>query len=216
VNREEGFAGYGMKKDEYVCDCSDIDDVLAITGDGKFMVNRIADKIYFGKDIRHIKVFEKNDDNTVYNLVYRDGARGDLFIKRFTITGITRDKAYDLTKGAENSKIIYFGISGVNNAPTIQIVLKPRPKLKNTVFNVNFNEVLIKNRSAVGNILTKFPVHKIVELGKTKPAEAKTESPKKSPDKEGEPELIELRSSKPSSINNEALQKEKVQMKMEI
>ena len=128
VNREEGFAGYGMKKDEFVTDCSDIDDVLAITGDGKFVVNKIADKTYYRKDIRHIKVFQKNDENTVYNLIYRDGARGDLFIKRFTIAGITREKVYDLTKGAENSKIVYFGVSGINNAPNVQIVLKPRPK----------------------------------------------------------------------------------------
>lgn len=169
VNREEGFAGFGMKKDEFVSDCSDIDDVLAITGEGKFVVNKITDKSYYGKDIRHIKIFQKNDENTVYNLVYRDGARGDLFIKRFTITGITRDKIYDLTKGAENSRIIYFGVSGVNDAPNIQIILKPRPKLKNTTFSINFNEVLIKNRSAVGNILTKFPVHKITETGPGRP-----------------------------------------------
>ncbi|HNF32385.1 MAG TPA: DNA gyrase subunit A, partial [Bacteroidia bacterium] len=217
VNREEGFAGYGLKKDELVSECSDIDDVLAITGDGKFVVNRISDKSYYGKDIRFIKVFEKNDENTVYNMVYRDGARGDLFIKRFSIGGITREKIYDLTKGTENSKIIYLGISGTDNAPTIQIVLKPRPKLKNTMFNVNFNEMLIKNRSAVGNILTKFPVHKITEVGKGKSeaSAVKSSEPSKKNDKESEPELFEFPKEK-SPAEQVKTPTQKVQMKMEI
>jgi topoisomerase-4 subunit A len=218
VNREEGFAGYGMKKDEFVSDCSDIDDVLAITGDGKFVVNKIADKGYYGKDIRFIKVFEKNDESTVYNLVYRDGPRGDLFIKRFTINGITREKIYDLTKGAEGSKIVYLGISGINDAPIIQIILKPRPKLKNTTFNLNFNEVLIKNRSAVGNILTKFPVHKITEIGRNKASSntGGTAEVNKKHEKEGEPDVFELPSdSKKKNLENKAVGS-KVQMKMEI
>jgi topoisomerase-4 subunit A len=218
VNREEGFAGYGMKKDELVSECSDIDDVLALTGDGKFVVNKIADKGYYGKDIRFIKVFEKNDEGTVYNMVYKDGTKGDLYIKRFIITGVTREKIYDLTKGTENSKIVYLGISGVNDAPTIQIILKPRPKLKNTTFNVNFNEILIKNRSAIGNILTKFPVHKITEVSKSKPA-ANSETPKegKKADKESEPELFEFnKRNKEKSEEKSAIESQRVQMKMEI
>ncbi len=218
VNREEGFAGYGMKKDELVSECSDIDDVLALTGDGKFVVNKIADKGYYGKDIRFIKVFEKNDEGTVYNMVYKDGTKGDLYIKRFIITGVTREKIYDLTKGTENSKIVYLGISGVNDAPTIQIILKPRPKLKNTTFNVNFNEILIKNRSAIGNILTKFPVHKITVVSKSKPA-ANSETPKegKKADKESEPELFEFnKRNKEKSEEKSAIESQRVQMKMEI
>lgn len=217
VNREEGFAGFGLKKDELVCECSDIDDVLAITGDGKFVVNRISDKSYYGKDIRFIKVFEKNDENTVYNMVYRDGPRGDLFIKRFTIGGITREKIYDLTKGTENSKIIYLSISRTDNAPTIQIVLKPRPKLKNTIFNVNFNEMLIKNRSAVGNILTKFPIHKISEVskGRSESSAMKSAEPSKKNDKESEPELFEFTKEK-SNAEQVKTPTQKVQMKMEI
>jgi topoisomerase-4 subunit A len=161
VNREEGFAGFGMRKDELVCDCSDLDDVLAITGDGKFSVSRIAEKNYMGKDIRHIAVFEKNDEKTVYNMIYQDGKGGAIMVKRFVITGITRDKAYDLTKGAEGSKILYLGISGADNGPKVTVTLKPRPKLKNLNLEIDFNEVLVKNRSAIGNVLTKFPIAKI-------------------------------------------------------
>jgi len=189
-----------------------------LTGDGKFVVNKIADKGYYGKDIRFIKIFEKNDEGTVYNMVYRDGARGDLYIKRFVISGVTREKVYDLTKGSENSKVVYLGVSGVNDAPTIQIILKPRPKLKNTTFNVNFNEILIKNRSAIGNILTKFPVHKITEVSKPK-SSGSSETPKESKktDKESEPDIFEFNanhSKKPEAKKSPATQR--VQMKMEI
>lgn len=165
VNREEGFAGYGMKRDEFVTDCSDIDDILAITGDGKFTVMKISEKSYFGKDIRYISVFDKNEDHKIYNLIYQDGPRGAIMVKRFNITGVTREKIYDLTKGTEGSKILYMGISGVNNAPRVSVHLKPRPKLKNLVIDVNFNEILVKNRSAIGNVLTKFPIAKIRVAG---------------------------------------------------
>ncbi len=161
VNRADGFAGYGMKRDEFVIDCSDIDDIIAFTGDGKFMVSRISEKTYMGKDIRHIAVFEKNEENKIYNLIYQDGPRGAIMVKRFNITGITRDKPYDLTKGEKDSKILFFSISGVNNGPKVNVVLKPRPKLKNLNLDVNFNEVLVKNRSAIGVVLTKFPIAKI-------------------------------------------------------
>jgi len=165
VNRADGFAGYGMKRDEFVIDCSDIDDIIAFTGDGKFMVSRISEKTYMGKDIRHIAVFEKNEENKIYNLIYQDGPRGAIMVKRFNITGITRDKPYDLTKGEKESKILFFNISGVNNGPKVNVVLKPRPKLKNLNLEVNFNDVLVKNRSAIGNVLTKFPISKIRSSG---------------------------------------------------
>jgi topoisomerase IV subunit A len=166
VNRVEGFAGFGMKRDEFVCDCSDIDDVLAITGDGKFTVVKIDEKAYMGKDIRYITIFEKNDENKIYNLIYQDGPRGAIMVKRFNISGVTREKIYDLTKGEEGSKILYLGISGIDNAPRVTVFLKPRPKLKNLNLDVNFNEVLVKNRSAIGNVLTKFPIAKIRSVDK--------------------------------------------------
>lgn len=165
VNRADGFAGFGMKRDEFVTDCSDIDDIIAFTGDGKFMVSRISEKTYMGKDIRHIAVFEKNEENKIYNLIYQDGPRGAIMVKRFNITGITRDKPYDLTKGEKDSKILFFSISGANNGPKVNVVLKPRPKLKNLNLEVNFNEVIIKNRSAIGNVLTKFPIAKLRSSG---------------------------------------------------
>lgn len=163
VNREEGFAGYGLKKDEFVCDCSDIDDIIGFSGDGKCMVGKIEEKKYFGKDIRHIAVFEKNDEKTIYNMIYRDGLKGSVLVKRFAVSGITRDKVYELTKGNENSKVLFFSVSESATGPTVEVILKPRPKLKNTTIKVNFNDVLIKNRSAIGTIITKFPVHKVVD-----------------------------------------------------
>ncbi len=161
VNREEGFAGYGMKRDEFVTDCSDIDDIIAFTGDGKFMVSRIAEKTYMGKDIRHIAVFDKNEEHKIYNLIYQDGKGGAVMVKRFNVSGVTRDKVYDLTKGTDGSRVLYFSISGPDNPPKVTVFLKPRPKLKNLELNVNFKEVLIKGRSAIGNVLTKFPIAKI-------------------------------------------------------
>ena len=161
VNRAEGFAGFGMRKDEFVCDCSDMDDVIALSGDGKFTVVRIVDKSYMGKDIKHISIFEKNDDRTVYNMIYQDGPRGDIMVKRFTISGVTREKFYDLTKGTEGSKVLYLGVTSFDKPPIVQIQLRPRPKLKNLNIDVNFADVLIKNRSAVGNIVTKFGISKL-------------------------------------------------------
>lgn len=161
VNREEGFAGFGMKRDEFVTDCSDIDDIIAFTGDGKFMVSRIAEKTYMGKDIRHIAVFDKNEEHKIYNLIYQDGKSGPIMVKRFNVSGVTRDKMYDLTKGTDGSRVLYFSISGPDNGPKVTVFLKPRPKLKNLNLDINFNEVLIKGRSAIGNVLTKFPIAKI-------------------------------------------------------
>lgn len=170
VNREDGFAGYGLKKDEFVTDCSDIDDIIGFTGDGKCMVGKIEEKKYYGKDIKHIAVFEKNDEQTIYNMIYRDGLKGAIMVKRFSVSGVTRDKVYDLTKGNENSKVLFFSLSKADNGPTVEVNLHPRPKLKNTVLKVNFNDVLTKNRSAIGNVLTKFPVRKVVDTGKIIPS----------------------------------------------
>lgn len=166
VNREEGFAGYGLKKEEFVCECSDMDDIIAFSGDGKMMVARIEEKKYFGKDIRHIAVFDKDDSQTVYNMIYRDGLKGNIMVKRFQVSGVTRDKVYDLTRAKENSKVLYFSATNINTAPQVEVILKPRPKLRNTVIKVNFAEVGIKNKSAIGNIVTKYPVQKVVQTGK--------------------------------------------------
>jgi len=162
VNREEGFAGYGMRKDEFVTECSDLDDIIAFTGDGKFTVTRIAEKTYVGKDVRHIAVFNKENLETVYNMVYQDGLRGNYLIKRFNIGGITRDKVYDLTKGKEGTKVIWLSVSGEKNAGTLQVNLKPKPKLKNFILYFNLDEILVKARTAIGNIITRNPVAKAV------------------------------------------------------
>ena len=148
--------------------------MIAITGDGKFTVTKIAEKAYVGKDLRHIDIFTKNDENTTYNMVYQDGKGGPIMVKRFFISGITRDKVYDLTKGSEGSRILYLGVSGPTNGPRLQLFLKPRPKLKYLQLDVNFNEVLVKNRSAIGNVLTKFPIAKIRILGTDPNASAAT------------------------------------------
>ncbi len=162
VNRSEGFVGHGLKKDEFVTDCSDIDDVIAITADGKLTVTRIADKTYVGKDIMHVAIFDKQNDHIVYNMIYRDGPRGAIMMKRFTVGGVTRDKPYDLTKGTEGSTVLHLSVSGANDAPTVTVKLKPKPKLRNLESVINFNEMLIKGRSSIGNVVTKFPILKVI------------------------------------------------------
>jgi topoisomerase-4 subunit A len=165
VNRQEGFAGYGLKKDEFVCECSDLDDIIAFSGDGKMMVSRMDEKKYFGKDIKHIAVFDKEDTRTVYNMIYRDGLKGKIMVKRFQVSGVTRDKFYDLTRGNENSKVLYFSATDISTAPVVEVILKPRPRLRNTVIKVNFAEINIKNRHAIGNMVTRYPVDKVRQTG---------------------------------------------------
>ncbi|MDD3685620.1 MAG: DNA gyrase/topoisomerase IV subunit A, partial [Bacteroidales bacterium] len=136
VNYKEGFVGYGLKKDEYVCDCSDIDDVIVFRKDGKYIISKVSDKAFFGKDILYVNVFKKNDKRTIYNLAYRDGRSSVFYIKRFAVTGITRDKEYDVTKGAEGSKIAYFTANPNGEAEVIKVYLKPKPKIRRLVFEV--------------------------------------------------------------------------------
>ncbi len=162
VNRKEGFFGTSLKKDEYVCDCSDIDDILTIRRDGTFQVTKIDEKVFAGKDIIHIAVFKKNDERTIFNLVYRDGKSGHAMMKRCAITGITRDKEYKLTKHNENSRILYLSANPNGEAETIKLTLKPKPRIRNLNFEMDFSELAIKGRDAQGNILTKNAVHKIV------------------------------------------------------
>lgn len=166
VNRKEGFVGTGLKKDEYVCECSDIDDIIIIRRDGTFLVTKVSDKSFVGKEIAHVAVFIKNDTRTIYNIVYRDGKAGNTFVKRANITGLTRDKEYTLTRGTPQSKILYISANPNGEAEVIRISLIPRPRLKNLIFDFDFGTLEIKSRSAVGNILTRYPVHKIGLLEK--------------------------------------------------
>ncbi|NIJ53226.1 DNA gyrase/topoisomerase IV subunit A [Dyadobacter arcticus] len=161
VNRSEGFIGYGLKKDEYVMDCSDIDDVIVFKGDGKCLVTKVQEKVFVGKDIIHCSVFLKNDERKVYNLVYLDGKTGVSYIKRCQITAVTRDREYDLTQGTPKSKITYFTPNENGEAELITVSLTSQSKAKVKQFDFNFADLLIKNRSAMGNILTKYPIRKI-------------------------------------------------------
>lgn len=161
VNREEGFAGYNMKKDEFVCDCSDIDDVIVFRQNGTMTVSRIQDKAFFGKGIIHVGIWKKGDKRTTYNMVYQDGKAGNAMIKRFQVTSITRDKEYDLTAGTKGSKILYFSANPNGEAELINILLRPRPHLKKLRIEKHFSDIAIKGRGARGNILVKHLVSKI-------------------------------------------------------
>ena len=161
INRQEGFIGYGLKKDEYVCNCSDIDDVIIFYRNGTYKIVRIAEKMFVGKDILYVNVFKRNDVRTIYNVIYRDGKVGYNYIKRFAVTGITRDKEYDLTKGTEGSRILYFSANPNGEAETIKVILKPKARQKLLVFEKNFSDIAIKGRGSQGNILTKADIHKI-------------------------------------------------------
>jgi topoisomerase-4 subunit A len=162
VNREEGFAGYGIKKDEYVSDCSDIDDLIVIRADGKMLITKVSDKAFVGKEILHISVFRKNDDRTTYNVIYQDGKTGPYYVKRFSAGGVIRDKEYDLTKETKGSRIVYLSANANGECESLHIFLKPRPKLKKTSFEFDFASLGIKGRGAGGNTLTKLPIRKIM------------------------------------------------------
>ncbi len=163
VNREEGFAGTGLRKDEYVTDCSDIDDMIVFRTDGTFMVTKVAPKVFVGKNILHLDVFKKNDDRTIYNMVYRDGRQGKYYVKRFAVKGVTRDRVYDLTRGAKDSKVVYFSANPNGEAEVVRVNLRPRPKMKKTHFDFDFKDLAIKGRSSQGNILSKFSVRNVVK-----------------------------------------------------
>ncbi len=164
VNREEGFVGMGMKKDEFVCDCADISDIIAFTRDGKFKVVRIADKVFVGKDIIHTAVWLKSDERTTYNLVYLDGKTGRAYAKRFSVTAITRDKEYDLTQGAKGSKVLYFTANPNGESEVLNIQLTQSSTAKKKVFEFDFATIAIKGRTSQGNIVTKYPVRKITQI----------------------------------------------------
>ena len=161
INRQDGFIGTGLKKDEFVCNCSDIDDIIIFYKDGKFKVVRVADKLFVGKNVMWLGVFKKNDQRTIYNAVYRDGPKGYYYIKRFNVSAITRDREYDLTNGTKSSRVVYFTANPNGEAEVIKVTLDPAPKLKRIFFDKDFSEVLIKGRAAKGNLLTKYQVHRI-------------------------------------------------------
>jgi topoisomerase IV subunit A len=169
VNREEGFIGTGLKKDEFVTDCSDIDDIIVFRKDGKFQVCRIADKVFVGKDILHVDVWKKGDDRTTYNMVYSDGGTGRTFAKRFNVQSITRDREYDLTTGEKNSKLLYFTANPNGEAETVTVHLTQGSRARIKVFDYDFSELDIKGRGSKGNTVTKYPVRKVSlkEAGKS-------------------------------------------------
>jgi len=162
VNRTDGFIGTGLKKDEFVCDCSDIDEIIVFREDGRFIVTKVQDKIFVGKDIIHVGVFKKGDERTVYNMIYKDGESGASFIKRFNVLGITRDKEYDLTKGTKGTKTLYFTANPNGEAEIVNIQLKPHSKLRKLQMDVDFAEIAIKGRGSIGNTVTKYPVKKVL------------------------------------------------------
>jgi topoisomerase-4 subunit A len=161
VNRQEGFAGTGLKKDEFVCDCSDIDDFIVFRDNGTFIVSKVSEKIFVGENIIHIDVFKRNDDRTIYNMIYQDGKYGKAMVKRFAVVGITRDKEYDLTKGSPGSRVLYFSANPNGEAEVVKINLKAKPKLKKLFFEFDFSTLEIKGRGSIGNILSRHLVRKI-------------------------------------------------------
>jgi len=161
INREEGFIGTSLRKDEFIADCSDIDDIIVFTADGNMKVVRVDNKVFVGKDILHAAVFRKNDKRTIYNMIYRDGPRGNYMVKRFPVTSVTRDKDYDLTAGTEGSKVEWFTANANGEAEIVLVHVRPKPKLKKLKFDFDFSELAIKGRGAKGNTFSKNSLRKI-------------------------------------------------------
>ncbi len=225
VNREDGFAGTGLKKDEFLCECSDLDEIIAFRGDGTMIVTKVDEKKYVGKDVRHIAVFRKTEPEIVYNLVYQDGRGGNAFVKRFTVGGTTRDKEYVLTKGSEGSKVLYFSVS-TNPAEVLHVKLRPKPKLRKTEFDFDLNSIEVKGRNSIGNILSRNLVAKISKGGTGKVApvaeqmsmeEGGRQSTVDSPQKKvGSTQLAVDKKEKPGSKSKKILAAEPVKKKSEL
>ena len=161
INREEGFIGTSLKKDEFLANCSNLDDVILFFRDGRYIITPVADKKFVGKNILYANVFKKNDKRTIYNVCYRDGKNGTTYIKRFAVTSIIRDREYDVTQGTPESKITYFSANPNGEAEIIKVTLKPNPRIRKIIFEEDFSRIGIKGRQAIGNMLTRNPVHKI-------------------------------------------------------
>ena len=161
INREEGFIGTSLKKDEFVCTCSDIDDIIIFYKDGKYKIVKVADKMFVGKNILYLNVFKKNDTRTIYNVIYRDGRDGLQYMKRFAVTGVSRDKEYDLTQGKPGSRITWFSANSNGEAEVLKITFKPKPRMKALYIEKSFSEIAIKGRQSMGNIVTKNEIHRI-------------------------------------------------------
>ncbi len=161
INRQEGFIGTSLKKDEFVCNCSDIDDIIIFYKDGLYKIIKVAEKIFVGKNVLHVQVFKKNDKRTIYNAVYRDGKKGPYYIKRFNVTTMTRERDYNLTNGTPNSKVVYFTANPNGEAEVIKVTLDPASKKGNIFIEKDFSDILIKGRAAKGNLLTKFNIQRI-------------------------------------------------------
>jgi len=164
VNRAEGFFGIGnsMKKEEYVCECSDINDIIVFNKEGKYIITKVSEKAFFSKNIYWIGVFKKSDSRTIYNVVYRDGKSGPIYMKRCSITSITRDREYDMTKGTAKSEILYMSVNPNGEAEVLKVYFKPRPRLKKLIVNLDFSELAIKGRGSQGNLFSRYGIHKIV------------------------------------------------------
>ena len=161
VNREEGFIGTSIKRDEFVEECSDIDDIITFTEDGKMMVTKVESKKFISKNIKHVAVFKKKDKRTVYNMIYRDGKKGTSYIKRFSVTGVTRDKVYDLTNGNKDSKMLYFSANPNGEAEIVNVILRQTGSIKKLKWELDFADLDIKGRSSKGNIVSKYTINKI-------------------------------------------------------
>ncbi|MFT4830397.1 MAG: topoisomerase-4 subunit A [Psychroserpens sp.] len=161
MNKEEGFVGTSLKRDEYVTECSDIDDIICFTNDGKMMITRVDHKTFVGKNIIHVAVFKKKDKRTIYNIIYKDGKGGPSYIKRFNVTSITRDKIYDLTNGKANSEILYFSENPNGEAEVVTVLLRQAGSIKKLKWDIDFADVLIKGRASKGNVVTKYPIKRV-------------------------------------------------------
>ena len=163
VDREGGFFGIGnaMKKDEYVCDCSDIDEVIVFTQAGNYLVTKVSDKAFYAPGIQYIGVFKRNDERTIYNVLYRDGEKGPIMMKRCAIKGVTRDREYAITKGTPGSRILYMSVNPNGEAEVLKIMFKQRTRLKKAIVDLDFSKLAIKGRSSQGNLFSRYAIHKI-------------------------------------------------------
>ena len=163
INRKDGFIGTSLKKDEFLFDCSDLDNIIVFRKDGKFIVSSVGDKVFIGKNIIHAAIWKKNDEHLVYNMIYRDGFSGISYGKRFSVTSIIRDRVYDLTQGNEKSEIIYFTANPNSESEMVAVNLHSSVKARNKTFEYNFNDLAIKSRSVKGNIVSKYRIRKVVQ-----------------------------------------------------